>query len=73
MVATLSARSALLVSELTGFIAKRTMKTVGRENHHRCAQASGNRAHGAVNQKPISLIHRGCEAEKLQPLEGCFS
>jgi hypothetical protein len=49
MVAKLTTVSALLVSELTGFVTK-AMKTAGRENPNRWAGASSDRAHGTVGQ-----------------------
>ena len=41
MVATFDHRSALLVSELTGFVAQEAMKTAGRENPNRWANCPG--------------------------------
>ena len=68
----LERRSALLVSELTGFVAKRTMKTAGGGNPNRWAQASSNLAHGALGQKPSHSFTWAAKQQKFQPLEGCF-
>ena len=68
----LERRSALLVSELIGFVAKRTMKIAGRGNPNRWAQVSSNRAHGAVGQKPSCSFTGAAKQQKFQPLEACF-
>ena len=68
----LERRSALLVSELTGFVAKQAMKTAGRRNPNRWAQVSSNRAHGAVGRKPSCSFTGAAKQQKFQPLEGCF-
>jgi len=62
----------LLVSELTGFVAKQAMKTAGRANPNRWAQMSSYRAHGAVGQKPSCSFTGAAKHEKIQPLEGYF-
>src|SRR5271154_6816604 len=68
----LERRSALLVSELTGFVAKRVMKTAGRGNPNRWAQVSSHRAHGAVGQKPSCSFIGAAKQGRFQPLQGCF-
>ena len=64
--------SALLVSELTGFVANRTMKTAGRENPNRWAIVSSNRAHGAVGQNRSCSFQWAAKQENVQPLQKCF-
>jgi len=68
----LERRSALLVSELTGFVVKQAMKTAGRGNPNRWTLVSSNRAHGAVGQKPSCSFTGAAKQEKFQPLEACF-
>ena len=68
----LERRSALLVSELTGFVAKRVMKTADRGNPNRWAQVSSHRAHGAVGQKPSCSLTEAAKQGKFQLLQGCF-
>ena len=68
----LERRSALLVSELTGFVVKQAMKTTGRGNPNRRPLGSSNRAHGAVGQKPSCSFTGAAKQEKFQPLEACF-
>jgi hypothetical protein len=68
----LERRSALLVSELAGFVVKQAMKTAGRGNPNRWTLVSSNRAHGAVGQKPSCSFTGAAKQEKFQPLEACF-
>jgi len=68
----LERRSALLVSELTGFLAKRAMKTANRGNPNLWTQVSSNRAYGAAGQNISLLISGGCEARKIPAVGGVF-
>ena len=70
MVAKFERRSALLVSELTGFVAK-AMKTA-RENPIHGVTLPRNRAHGAVGQNKSRSIKWAEKQEKFQPREMCF-
>jgi hypothetical protein len=72
MVDTKRPRSALLVSELTGFRCEEAMKTAGRENPNRWANVSSNRAHGADGQNRSGSIRWAAKQEKFQPKEKCF-
>jgi hypothetical protein len=72
MVAKLTTGSALLVSELTGFVAKEAMKTAGRRTSNRWAGVPRNRAPGAVGQNTSRSIRWAAKQEKVQPLEMCF-
>ena len=72
MVAKFDRRSALLVSELTGFVAQEAMKTAGRENPNRGGTRPRNRAHGAVGQNRSRSIKWAEKQEKVQPKEMCF-
>ncbi len=65
-------RSALLVSELTGFVAKQAMKNAGRGNPNGWANASSNRAFGAVGQNTSCLFTGAANQEKFQPLGAFF-
>jgi hypothetical protein len=69
----LERRSALLVSELIGFVAKRTMKTAARGNPNRWTHVSTNRANGAVGKYTSCSFQGAAKQENFQPLEGCFS
>jgi hypothetical protein len=72
MVAKFDRRSALLVSELTGFVAKRAMKTAGRENPIHGVTLPRNREHGAAGQDESRSIKWAEKQKKLQPGEMCF-
>jgi hypothetical protein len=61
-------RSALLVSELTGFVAKQAMKTAGRGNPNHWAQVPSNRAHGVADQNTSCSFKGAANQEKFQPL-----
>jgi hypothetical protein len=56
----------LLVSELTGFVAKQAMKTTGRGTPNR-RHRPGNRAQGAEDRNRFSLISWAAKQEKFQP------
>ena len=64
MVAKFDRRSALLVSEQTGFVANRAMKTAGRENPNRGVAGPRNRAWSGRSEQ-ILLNQVGCEARKI--------
>src|SRR5580704_15236238 len=68
----LERRSAWLVSELTGFVAKRVMKTAGRGKPNRWPHVSSHRAHAAVGQKPSCSFTEAAKLEKLRPWGSCF-
>ena len=72
MVATSDHRSALLVSELTGFVAIKAMKTAGRENPNRWATVSSNRAPGVGGQNTSCSNHWAAKQEKFRPMQECF-
>jgi hypothetical protein len=72
MVAKFDHRSALLVSELTGFVAQEAMKTASRENPNHGVTLPRNRAHGAVGQNRSRSIKGAEKQEKFQPEETCF-
>jgi hypothetical protein len=72
MVANIDDRSALLVSELTGFVVEEAMKTAGRENPNRRATWPCNRALGAGGQNRSCSIQWAAKQEKFQPKEMCF-
>jgi hypothetical protein len=72
MVAKFDRRSALLVSELTGFAAKKAMKTADRENPNHGVALPRNRAHGAVHQNRSRSTKWAVKQEKFQPKETCF-
>ncbi len=65
-------RSALLVSELTGFVVKKAMKTAGRET-----QTTGLLARQPSTwrgrSEQISLVHVGCEARDIRAEGDVFS
>jgi hypothetical protein len=62
----------LLVSELTGFVANKAMKTTGKENQNSCATAPSNRAHGAAGQSRSCSMKWAAKVEKFQPQERFF-
>jgi hypothetical protein len=62
----------LLVSELTGFVANKAMKTAGKENQNSCATAPSNRAHGAAGQNRSCSMKWAAKVEKFQPRERFF-
>jgi hypothetical protein len=62
----------LLVSELTGFVAKEAMKTANRENPNRWATLSSNRAHAAADQNRSCSIKWAAKVEKFRPRDKCF-
>jgi hypothetical protein len=68
----LDQRSALLVSELTGFVAKQAMKTSGKENQNSCATTPSNRAHGAAGQNRSCSMKWAAKVEKFRPRERFF-
>src|ERR1700719_3976163 len=68
----LDRRSALLVSEQTGFVAKKAMKTAGRENPNRWTTLASNRALGAGGQNRSCSIKWAAKQGNGQPLERCF-
>jgi hypothetical protein len=68
----LDQRSALLVSELTGFVAKEAMKTSGKENQNSCATTPSNRAHGAAGQNRSCSMKWAAKVEKFRPRERFF-
>jgi hypothetical protein len=72
MVAKFDHRSALLVSELTGFVAKEAMRTASRQNPIHGVTLPRNRAHGAVGQNRSRSITWAEKQEKFQPKEMCF-
>ena len=72
MVAKFDRNSALLVSELTGFVCEEAMKTAARENPTCWANASGNRAPRAAVQNRSCSIQWAAKQEKVQPAEMCF-
>jgi hypothetical protein len=72
MVAKFDRRSALLVSELTGFVANKAMKTAGKENQNSCTTAPSNRAHGAAGQNRSCSMKWAAKVENLQPRETFF-
>jgi len=72
MVAKFDHRSALLVSELTGFVAKEAMITAGRENPNHGATLPRNRAHAAARQNRSRSIKWAAKQENFQPKEMCF-
>jgi hypothetical protein len=63
--------TALLVSELTGFVAN-TMKTASRGNPHYWASVPGTRAHVAAGRNGSRSITWAGKQEKLRPREKCF-
>src|SRR5271170_5486819 len=65
-------RSALLVSEQTGFVAKEAMKTAGRRTSNRWAGVSSNRADGAAGQNTSRSIRWAAKQEKFRPMPECF-
>jgi hypothetical protein len=71
MVAKFDHRSALLVSELTGFV-EEAMKTAGRENPNHGATLPHNRAHRAVGQNRFRSINGAAKQEKFRPMQECF-
>src|SRR5277367_5149605 len=53
----------LVVSEPTGFVAQKLMKTAGRENQKRCANEAASRDHGTEGQNNPAQ-RGGLEAKK---------
>jgi hypothetical protein len=72
MVAKFDHRSALLVSELIGFVVEEAMKTASRENPNRWVTVSSNRAPGAGGQNRSCSIKWAEKQENFQPSQGCF-
>src|SRR5215831_5508726 len=68
----LERRSALLVSELTGFVAQQAMKTARRGNPNRWAHVSSSRAHGVVGQNTSCSFKGAANQDKFQPLGSFF-
>jgi hypothetical protein len=73
MVDTERPRSALLVSEPIGFVAKQAMKTAGRENPNRCATHSTQQPKTMARKaRQILLNQTGCEARKTPAVAEVF-
>jgi hypothetical protein len=72
MVANIDDRSALLVSELMGFVAQEAMKTASRENPNHGVELPRNRALGAGGQNRSCSIQWAAKQQKFQPQEMCF-
>jgi hypothetical protein len=72
MVAKFDHRSALLVSEQTGFVANKRGKPLREKNQTAGPPCTANRIHGAVRSEQTLLNHVGWKQEKLQSLEKCF-
>jgi hypothetical protein len=61
----------LLVSELTGFVAKKRSKPLVEKTQHRGALPR-NRAHGAASQNRSRSLKWAEKQEGFQPKEMCF-
>ena len=72
MVAKFDHRSALLVSELIGFVVEEAMKTASRAKPNRRGALPRNRAHGAEGQNRSCSNKWAAKQEKFQPQEMCF-
>jgi hypothetical protein len=68
----LDRRSALLVSEFTGIVAKKAMKTAGRENPNHGVALPHDRAHDAEEQNRSRSIKWAAKQEQFQPQGDVF-
>jgi len=69
----LSASSALLVSEGTGFVCQQAMKTAMRENPNSLGHHAHEPSTWCGRSKHLCSFKGGWKQEKFQPREMCFS